>query len=127
MDPSKPLPAPGNSSPQDPAPTLEGLLSSQLRLAQSLQTRLNNQEAEGTLSPRDYRDFASAATGIISLAHRTEEALKVIKTYSTFFEVVLEFVRSRSDSLGEDLVAKLMETSRELRSEQEASSVIGRL
>lgn len=125
MDPSKPLPL------QDPAakdgtPTLEGLLSSQLLLAQSLQERLNRTGAEGELSARDYRDFTSATTSIISLAHRTEEALKEIRAYAKFFEVVLEFFRARSDTLGEDLVAQLMEVSRQLRLEGEAASVLRR-
>jgi hypothetical protein len=124
MNPTQPLTAARTAALADD-PTLEGLLSSQLKLAQTLQERLNRQDGD-ELSARDYRDFVSSATSIIGLAHRTEEALKEIRTLRTFIEVVLEFMKERSDTLGEDLVAQLIETSRALRSEQDVLKVLDR-
>ena len=124
MNPTQPLTAARTAALADD-PTLEGLLSSQLKLAQTLQERLNRQDGD-ELSARDYRDFTSAATNIIALAHRTEEALREIRTLRTFIEVVLEFMKERSDTLGEDLVAQLVETSRSLRSEQDVFKVLDR-
>jgi hypothetical protein len=40
-----------------------------------------------------------------------------LTTYRTFVEVVLEFIRRRSDTLGEDLSEELQKVAREMRAE----------
>jgi hypothetical protein len=116
MDPSMPM----NYGQQLPAPPgdraevlLEDILQRQLKIAHDLQQQIENAGATG-LSPRDRKDLAQAASGIIGLAHRTEESLRIIETYKALFGIVLEFLRNRSDSLGEDLVGELKKTAERL-------------
>lgn len=113
MDPSMPVnqgqlpPAPPGAKPEV---QLEVVLQRQLNIANGLQDMIDSAGTVG-LSSRDLKDLTQAASGIIGLAHRTEESLRVIETYKALFEIVLEFLRNRSDSLGEDLVAELKKTA----------------
>jgi hypothetical protein len=105
---------------QDEA-TLESILKAQLNIASTIQSKL---ESESNLDPREYKDLIVAATGIISLAHRTEESLKTITTLQLFVDTVMEFLKSRSDTVGEDLVAALVRVAEGLNAREEVSSVI---
>lgn len=106
MDPSKPLTTPPPPELDDSTEaTLAEALQAQLKLAVTIQKKLNN-PASG-LDPREFKDLVTAASGIVALAHRSDEALRTIETYQKFTAVVLEFLRRRGDEVGEDLVAEL--------------------
>lgn len=121
MNPSGLLPpSPMGAQSQDEA-TLESILKAQLNIASTIQSKL---ESESNLDPREYKDLIVAATGIISLAHRTEESLKTITTLQLFVDTVMEFLKSRSDTVGEDLVAALVRVAEGLNAREEVSSVI---
>jgi len=117
MDPAKPLipPAPPSATGQSPEVTLAEALQSQLRLAVAIQGKLSDPSSK--LDPRDYKDLTTAVSGILALAHRSDEALRVIQTYQTFASVVFEYLRRRGDEIGEDLVAELRDVARDLHSE----------
>jgi hypothetical protein len=72
-----------------------------------------------SLSPRDLKDLAAGASSLIALSHRTEQTLQEISTYRVFLNVVLEFLRRRSDTLGEDLLGELQAVAQELRAQTE--------
>lgn len=111
FDPLAPLSASPSGANQDPTATLEEVLATQLGLAKRLQQRLINEEY---LEPRDYKDLVSTANNILALAHRTEEATRVIATYKLFVSTVTEFLRNRSDTIGEDLIEELLKTAKSL-------------
>lgn len=116
MDPAKPLipPAPLATG-QSPEVTLAEALQSQLRLAVTIQRKLS--DPSSGLDPRDYKDLTTAVSGILALAHRSDEALRVIETYQRFASVVFEFLRRRGDEIGEDLVSELRDVARDLHAE----------
>ncbi len=97
-------------------PTVEGLFRTQMRMVSALQAKLAS--SADSLSSRDFRDLLATTTNILSLAHRTDELQKTIATYKLFAATVMEFLRSRSDQLGEDLVEQLREVSRGLHTEE---------
>lgn len=106
MDPSKPLATPPPPELDNSAEaTLAEALQAQLKLAVTIQKKLNN-PASG-LDPREFKDLVTAASGIVALAHRSDEALRTIETYQKFAAVVFEFLRRRGGEIGEDLVAEL--------------------
>ena len=118
MDPTLPLPppAPRNSASMKEA-TLAGALQTQLQLAVTLQDRLNDPSER--LDPRDFKELVSAASSILALAHRSDEALRTIQTYEAVFGCVMEFLRRRGDQVGEDLVAELRGVARDLHAADE--------
>jgi hypothetical protein len=91
---------------------LQGLLETQLRIAGALQQLIIRDQR--TLSARDFKDLSSAASSLIALSHRTERTLEEISTYRIFASTVLEFLRNRSDSLGEDLLEELHRVAHEM-------------
>jgi hypothetical protein len=97
--------------------TLAGALQTQLQLAVTLQERLNDPSER--LDPRDFKELVSAASSILALAHRSDEALRTIQTYEAVFGVVMEFLRRRGDQVGEDLVAELRGVARDLHAADE--------
>lgn len=111
FDPLAPLSTAPSGANQDPTATLEEVLATQLGLAKRLQQRLINEEY---LEPRDYKDLVSTANNILALAHRTEEATRIIGTYKLFVSTVTEFLRNRSDTIGEDLIEELLKTAKNL-------------
>jgi|APFre7841882724_1041349.scaffolds.fasta_scaffold13162_2 hypothetical protein len=114
MDPSKPLTAPPPPSDLDDTAeaTLAEALQAQLKLAVTIQRKLNNPAT--SLDPREFKDLVTAASGIVALAHRSDEALRTIETYQRFTAVVFEFLRRRGGEIGEDLVAELREVAGDL-------------
>lgn len=127
MDPSMPMNSGQRLLPHpelDSEVLLEDILQTQLRIAHDLQQQITSAGVSG-LSPRDRKDLAQAASGIIGLAHRTEESLRTIETYKAFFGVVLEFLRDRSDTLGEDLVGELKKTATRLGALGAVNGLIG--
>lgn len=116
-------PSPGSSPNGGAVPSsasLSDILTKQLEVAGDIQKQLTN----GTLDPKDYKDLITAANNIITMAHRTDESLRIIETYKIFTESVMEFLRSRSDQLGEDLVKQLKTTAAGLRTERQVTDVI---
>jgi hypothetical protein len=118
-DPSQPLAPPppaGATAPAKRQASIQNLLEAQLEIAGDLQALIRDQKS--SLSARDFKDLATSASNLIALAHRTDETLRTVQTYKSFVDVVLEFLRQRSDSLGEDLLAELREVAKGLRAEQ---------
>ena len=101
---------------------LATLLGRQLEIAAVLQDALLKDH--NSLSTRELRDLASSASTLLSLSHRTEQALSALVTYRAFISVVLEFLKSRSDLLGEDLLARLRETAQEMRTPADAVALM---
>lgn len=130
MYPSIP-PLPDPTAPAKPAPleafgrkiSVQGLLEQQLQIAADLQSMIKEQR--NNLSPRDYRDLATSTSNLIALAHRTDHMLRTTQTYQAFVDVVMEFLRKRSDDLGEDLLEELRESAKELRAEAELDTATG--
>jgi hypothetical protein len=124
MDPSKPFQPPSAPPLADaPEATLADALQAQLKLAITIQRKLND-PASG-LEAREYKDLVTAASGIVALAHRSDEALRTIETYQKFAAVVLEFLRRRGDQIGEDLVEELRDVARDLHAEGAVRTVEG--
>jgi hypothetical protein len=67
------------------------------------------------LEPREVKEYLSSITTILTLAHRTEDLVKELKTYQQFRDVVIDWARSRSDGLGEDLVEALRQHAEQFR------------
>lgn len=125
MDPTKPIPyvpIPARASDEEDA-TLAEALQTQLRLARTIQKRLSD-PSEG-LDPRDFKELVNAASSIVALAHRSDQALREIETYKKFAATVLEFLRRRGDQIGEDLVSELTAVARDLHVEGEVRKVSG--
>ena len=110
LDPSLPLNLPHQP---DSDADLQDLLEKQLKIAAAMQAVILRDQS--SLSARDLKDLAAAASSLIALSHRTEQTLKEITTYRTFVNVVLEFLKRRSDDIGNDLLAELREVAQELR------------
>jgi hypothetical protein len=106
MDPSQIAPRTNRPAAQDTdIVDVRELLERQLRIASSLQEAIINDNGE--LTPKDLGSLASTASAVIGLGHKTEQLLTEISTLRLFSQVVLEFLRNRSDSLGEDLLKEL--------------------
>ena len=120
LDPTKPVPyaAPAATDDAD----LANLMGRQLTIAGILQDALLRDQ--NSLTTRELRDLSSSASTLLSLSHRTEQALAQLTTYRSFVSVVLEFLKSRSDSLGEDLLAELRKTGAEMRTPADAMALI---
>ena len=102
----------------EPGPDLvdvQQLLERQLRIASALQTSIIRDGHN--LSAKDLQALASTASSVISLSHRTEQLLTEISTLRLFSQCVLEFLRNRNDSLGEDLLAELREVAASMGAE----------
>lgn len=84
---------------------VQHLLERQLQIASALQTRIV--EDAGSLSSKDLKDLSSTASSMIALSHKTEQLLKEVATLRLFSSVVMEFLRTRNDTLGEDILAEL--------------------
>lgn len=84
---------------------VQHLLERQLTIASSLQDTIIKQGSG--LSPKDMKDLSSTASSMIALSHKTEQLLKEISTLRLFTQTVMEFLRQRSDLLGEDLLQEL--------------------
>ena len=124
MDPTKPLPyaAPDLGAAADDPADLADLLGRQLVIAGVLQDALIKDQH--SLTTRELKDLASSAATLLSLSHRTDSALATISTYRSFVAVVLEFLKERSDSLGEDLLEELRKTGREMRTPADAMALM---
>lgn len=92
----------------DTIPDLAQLLKSQARLAMTLQARV---DSTPNMDVKEMKDIATASASLVNGVHRTGELLRALETYKLFHSVVLAFIKSRSDSLGEDLLAELKEVS----------------
>lgn len=100
---------------------LQDLLRTQLQIAEAMQKIILRDQA--SLSPRDLKDLAAGASSLIALSHRTEQTLKEISTYRTVLGVILEFLRRRNDSLGEDLLGELHAVAAELKATADLQAV----
>ncbi len=120
FDPALPLDIDLSSNPGE-STDLRVLLEKQLQIASVMQGVILRDHS--ALSPRDLKDLAAAASSLIALSHRTEQTLREITTYRTFVNVVLEFLKQRSDTLGQDLLEQLREVAQEMRAEEEFRDV----
>jgi len=112
MDPSGIIAKPDHRPLPPDLVDVQTLLERQLRIASSLQEAIL---AEGSnIGPKDLKDLASTASTVIGLSYKTEQLLTEISTLRLFSQVVLEFLRNRSDTLGEDLLAELREVAKGL-------------
>ena len=92
------------ASVEDDTPDLAQLLKSQARLAMTLQQRV---ESMPSMEVKELKDIATACSTLVNGVHRAGELHRTIETYRLFHSVVLAFLKRRSDSLGEDLLAEL--------------------
>jgi hypothetical protein len=83
-----------------------------LQVAQELQKKLLGGSLDN-LPPRDLKEMVNSVSTLLTLAHRTGQAEQEIKTYRLYVSVVNDFLRRRSDSLGEDLAAELRKVAAE--------------
>lgn len=124
-DPSYVPPTFGGSSGQElgsdgEIPDLAQLLKSQARLAQILQ-----EKAVNNLDVKELKDIATASSSLVNGVHRTGELHRAIETYRLFHAVVLEFLRQRSDALGEDLLAELKTVAGQMGARARVQSLLG--
>lgn len=108
-DPTVPLPYP-NLSDSDAA--LDTLMDKQLKIAGVLQDMVIRDHS--SLSSRELRDLSASASNLLALSHRTNQLTEALKTYKEFVSVVLEFLKTRSDHLWEDLLAELREVGKQM-------------
>ena len=121
MDPTRPMPP--RPEPVDLEDTdLSALLGRQLEIAGILQKALIREK--NSLTTRELKDLASSASTLLSLSHRTDQVLASLNTYKAFTSVVLEFLKERSDTLGEDLLAKLREVAEEMRADEAVKALM---
>ena len=100
----------------DNAVSYETLLKKQIQIASALQEQIC--KPGQTLEVKELKDLIAASSSLVTAAHRGGEALKSLETYRVFVSVVIEFLRRRSDTLGEDLVEELKTVAQELRAEE---------
>ena len=93
----------------------ETLLKTQLTIAGALQRKLCDPNLRVEVS--ELRGLVSASNQLVASLQRGGEALRALETYRAMLTVVLEFLKRRTDTLGEDLLAELREVARELRQE----------
>lgn len=123
MDPTQPLPArPASTSARAPDNHLSSLMDRQLEIAGILQNALIRDQ--NSLTSRELRDLSSSASTLIGLSHRTDQVSATLKTYQTFVSVVLEFLRERSDALGEDLLAEIRRVGQEMKADAEVGLIL---
>ena len=91
---------------------LSNLLQSQLQLAEKLQEKILDGGLT-TLPPRELKELVNSVSTLLTLAHRTGQADQEIQTYKLYVSVVNDFLRRRSDALGEDLAEELRVVARE--------------
>lgn len=72
------------------------------------------------LSPREMKELVSSLSTLLTLAHRTGQAEEEIQTYKAYVSIVNDFLRRRSDGLGEDLASELREVAKGYRDIPEA-------
>jgi len=103
---------PESSTREVPKADLSSLLQSQLRLAEKLQDKLLN-GGLNTLPPREMKELVNSVSTLLTLAHRTDQANREIQTYKLFVTVVMDFLKQRGDTLGEDLAEELRRVGKE--------------
>lgn len=121
-DPTMPMAVQQSEPEADDDADLAVLLGRQLTIAGVLQDALLKDRDK--LTTRELRDLSSSSSTLLSLSHRTESALSSLTTYRAFVATVLEFLKSRSDLLGEDLLAELRKTGAEMRTPADAMALI---
>lgn len=92
---------------------IETLLRNQLVIAADLQRRISALPENSDV--RELRDLIMSANTLVTNAHRAHESLRELATYREFVEVVIAFITSRQDSLGEDLLDQLQRVVDDLR------------
>jgi hypothetical protein len=122
MNPTAPLPPPPILSDPKVGVDTTSLLTRQMQIADLLQQAVI--DGKNSLSTRDLKDLATASSTMIGLAQKTEHLLKEVETYRLFSSVVMEFIRQRTDSLGEDLLAELRSVAAELHAQKEVDQVV---
>jgi hypothetical protein len=101
------------------------LLTKQMKIAGILQdTVLLGKDSLGT---RDLKDLATASSTMIGLAQKTDHLLREVETLRLFSVVVMDFLRRRSDTLGEDLLAELRLVAEDLHAEASVAEAERRL
>jgi hypothetical protein len=91
---------------------LSTLLQSQLRLAERLQKKLLG-GGLNSMPAREMKELVNSLSTLLTLAHRTNQANEEIQTYKMFVTVVMDFLKRRGDSLGEDLAEELRQVGKE--------------
>jgi hypothetical protein len=110
MDPSQIAPRTNRPAAQEPdLVDVRQLLERQLQIASSLQEAILRDG--DSLAPKELQALASTASSVISLSWKTEQLIQEISTLRLFSQVVLEFLRNRSDQLGEDLLSELRDVA----------------
>lgn len=102
--------------------SLESLLNEQIKIAGELQRIITEQGK--SMDTKDLRDLVSTTNTLVSSIHRTGESLRALATYRAFTDVILEFIRTRTDQFGDDLLDDLTRVARELRAESSVREVM---
>lgn len=93
--------------------SLEELFKTQLTIARKLQKMITEQG--DSYSSRDLKDLISVSTSLVANSHRAGETLKELTTYRLFFETIIEFIRQRQDSFGDELLEHLKSVADEMK------------
>jgi hypothetical protein len=102
-------------------PDLAYLLKSQARLALTLQRRV---EESPSLEIKELKDIATACSTLVNGVHRAGELHRTIETYRLFHNVVLTFLKTRSDTLGEDLLLELKTVADQMSARSQLGSLL---
>ena len=98
---------------ENEAVDLRSMLKEQLKLTSKLQAKLS--VGIEALPPREVKELIGSISSILTLAHRTEEILTELDTYKLFMDATVKFLKTRQDSLGEDLVGELRQVAATMR------------
>jgi hypothetical protein len=106
---------------EDSTPDMLTLLKSQARLAMTLQKRV---ESDPTMEVRELKDMATACSSLVTGVHRAGEMLRTLETYKLFHSVTLAFLKTRSDTLGEDLLSELKNVADSMNAKAKLNSLL---
>lgn len=101
---------------------MRGMLKTQLMLTAQIQRKLR--VGIDALPPREVKELISSISSILTLAHRTEEILKELDTYKLFMDATIKWLKTRSDGLGEDLVAELRTVASNMKTSKGGSTPV---
>lgn len=93
--------------------SFEELLKKQIYIAGSIQERICDPNQHYEI--KEIKDLVMTSSSLLTLAQRSGEALSSLETYRVFLSIVVEFLKRRRDTTGEDLLSELKEISHELR------------
>lgn len=104
--------------------SIDDLYNNQLSIAAEVQRLIIN--SKGTLASDELKELVALSVQLVNAINRTEETVKALNTYKAFFGVIIEFLRRRTDAVGDDLVAELKAVATEMRQEAAFAAIVGK-